>query len=270
MTKNKLAVQLFTLRDHLKTAADFKSSMERIAQMGYPAVQLSAVGAMNGEHAELDAKGAKAILDENNIKCIATHRSWDQLSQDTEKEIEFHKTLGCDFTAIGGIPAPYKEEGADGYRRWIADAEPVIAKLKAGGVRFGYHNHAFELERVDYQNGEPRTLLDLIIDCGNPDMLLELDLYWLAHGGANPQRIVEKCAGRMPVIHIKDKEMNGNEPIMAPIGEGNMDWANLIPACVESGVEWIAIEQDKCYRDAFDCLKSSYDYLARPQFALVG
>lgn len=266
---NTLAVQLYTLRDHLKTTADFQTSMERISQIGYPAVQLSAVGAMNGEHAELDAAQAKSILDENSLQCIATHSSWEQLTQNTDKEIEFHQTLGCDYTAIGGIPALYKEEGEGGYRRFCDDAAPIIAKLKEGGVRFGYHNHAFELERVDFRNGEPRTLLDLIIDCGNPDMLLELDLYWLAHGGANPQRIVEKCAGRMPVIHIKDKEMVGNEPRIAPIGEGNMDWAHLIPACVESGVEWIAIEQDNCYRDAFDCLRSSYDYLARPQFGLV-
>ena len=261
--KNKLAVQLYTLRDHIKTADDFKTSMERISAMGYVAVQLSAVGAMNGDNPELDAKAAKQILDDNGLQAIATHRTWDQLSGETDKEIEFHQTLNCDFTAIGTIPAPYAGEGAGGYQRWIDDAAPVIAKLKAGGVRFGYHNHAFELERVDYVDGQPRTLLDLIIDCGNPDMLMELDLYWLAHGGANPERIVERCKGRMPVIHIKDKEMDGREPIMAPIGEGNMDWAHLIPACVDSGVEWIAIEQDKCYRDAFDCLKSSYDYLTK-------
>lgn len=266
---NKLAVQLYTLRDHIKTAADFVTSMERIAQMGYTAVQLSAVGAMNGDNPELDAVQTKQILDDNGLKCIATHRSWEQLSQDTDKEIAFHKTLGCDFTAIGGIPASYNGEGADGYKRWINDAAPVIAKLKAGGVRFGYHNHAFELERVDYVDGQTRTLLDLIIDCGNPDMLLELDLYWLAHGGANPERIVERCKNRMPIIHIKDKEISGSEPIMAPIGEGNMDWAHLIPACLDSGVEWIAIEQDKCYRDGFDCLQASYDYLARPEFKLV-
>ena len=265
--KDNLAVQLYTLRDHLHTAADFKSSIERIAQIGYGAVQLSAVGAMNGDNPALDVTTAKQILDSNGVKCIATHRSWDQLSQETGAEIEFHRALDCDFTAIGGIPAPYKEAGADGYRRWCDEAAPVIAKLKAGGMRFGYHNHAFELERVDYQNGGPRTLLDLIIDCGNPDMLLELDLYWLGHGGANPQRVVERCAGRMPVIHIKDKEMIGQEPRMAPIGEGNMDWANLIPACLESGVEWIAIEQDNCYRDGFDCLKSSYDYLTNLEVA---
>ena len=261
--KNHLAVQLYTLRDHLKTAADFTRSMERIAQIGYRAVQLSAVGAMDGDNPELDAKTARQILDDNGLKCVATHSNWNQLTQDTEKNIEFHRVLGCDFTAIGGIPAPYKEEGARGYTRWLDAATPVVEKLKSGGVRFGYHNHAFELERVNNQNGQPRTLLDLIIDGGNPDILLELDLYWLAHGGANPQRIVERCAGRMPVIHIKDKEMDGNEPRMAPIGEGNMDWANLIPACLEAGVEWMAIEQDNCYRDAFDCLQSSYDYLKR-------
>jgi sugar phosphate isomerase/epimerase len=35
----------------------------------------------------------------------------------------------------------------------------------------------------------------------------------------------------VPVIHIKDKEMAGNDPVMAPIGEGNLDWDSLIPAC---------------------------------------
>ena len=261
--KNHLAVQLYTLRDHLKSADDFARSMERIAQIGYRAVQLSAVGAMDGDSPELDAHAARQILDDHGLRCIATHSRWDRLVEQTDEEIEFHRILGCDFTAIGGIPAPYKEAGADGYTRWLDAATPVVENLKSGGVRFGYHNHAFELERVDYQNGQPRTLLDLIIDGGNPDMLLELDLYWLSHGGANPQRVVEKCAGRIPIIHIKDKEMAGQEPRMAPIGEGNMDWAHLIPACLDAGVEWFAIEQDNCYRDAFDCLRSSYDYLRR-------
>ena len=102
MTHN-LAVQLYTLRDHLHTTADFTRSMERIAQIGYSAVQMSAVGAMSGDNPDLDAARARQILDECGLKCIATHRSWDQLAQTTGEEIEFHRVLGCDFTAIGGI-----------------------------------------------------------------------------------------------------------------------------------------------------------------------
>ncbi len=67
----------------------------------------------------------------------------------------------------------------------------------------------------------------------------------------------------MPVIHIKDKEMAGDEAVMAPIGEGNLDWEHLLPACEAAGVEWYAVEQDICRRDPFDCLRSSFEFLRR-------
>jgi len=47
--KEKLAVQLFTLRDFTLTAEDFAKTLQRVAAIGYPAVQLSAVGCMGGE-----------------------------------------------------------------------------------------------------------------------------------------------------------------------------------------------------------------------------
>ena len=262
--KNQLAVQLYTVRDFLNTSSDVAQTFAKIREIGYPAVQLSAVGAMTGDNPELDAKTARQILDDTGLKCIATHRSWDDLVHKTEEEIEFHQILGCDFTAIGSMPNLWSEGGntAQKYRDFLMESAPVIAKLKAAGLRFGYHNHAAEFVRQGFEAGHPVTNFDIFIEEGNPDFLLELDLYWVGHAGVNPERIVERCAGRMPVIHIKDKEMHGNEPRMAPIGEGNLDWRNLIPACQKSGVEWIAIEQDTCYRDPFDCLKSSFDYLA--------
>jgi sugar phosphate isomerase/epimerase len=49
---------------------------------------------------------------------------------------------------------------------------------------------------------------------------------------------------------------------MAPVGEGNLDWDGIIAAGEEGGVEWYAIEQDVCRRDPFDCLASSFEFLA--------
>ena len=107
------------------------------------------------------------------------------------------------------------------------------------------------------------TLEDILIDEGGSDLMMELDLYWIAHAGVNPERILERCKGRAPVIHLKDKEAQdgSNDCRMAPIGEGGMDWPHIIAACADAGVEWYTIEQDQCYRDAFDCLLSSYEYL---------
>ncbi|MBT3380691.1 MAG: sugar phosphate isomerase/epimerase [Lentisphaerae bacterium] len=253
----QVAVQMYTVRDFTKTAADFANSLEKCSNMGYKAVQLSAVGCMNGDDPEVSVEQGKQMLDDTGIRCIATHRPWDALMNDTEKEIAFHQTLACDFAAIGGIPKEYGHT-LEGYRRFLGDAGPVIAKLKAAGIRFGHHNHAREFQAFDGV-----WLEDVLIDEGAPDLMMELDLYWVEHAGVNCVRVLERCNGRAPVIHIKDKEVIAEGPVMSPIGEGNMDWPYILPACDEAGVEWIAIEQDTCRRDPFDCLKASYDYLGQ-------
>ncbi len=262
---SQLAVQMYTLRDHTKTARELAESLQKISGIGYRAVPLSAVGAMNasdGNAPEVSAAQARKMLDDNGLHCIATHRNWADLQNQTAREIDFHREVGCDFVAIGSIPGDYRKEGAQGYRRFAREAAPAIAQFKEAGIRFGYHNHAFEFERAEANIPEKLgTLFDILIEEGGGDLMMELDLYWIAHAGANPQRIVERCRGRLPVIHIKDKEMAGDEAVMAPIGEGNLDWEHLLPACEAAGVEWYAVEQDICRRDAFDCLRSSFEFL---------
>jgi sugar phosphate isomerase/epimerase len=260
MAKMPVAAQMYTIRDFTKTARDLAESLEKVRAIGYEAVQLSAVGAMNGERPEVTAEAAREMLDANGLKCIATHRSWDDLANRTDAEIAFHRTLGCDFTAIGGIPGAYGEQGAEGYARFVREAAPVIARLKDAGIRFGYHNHAHEYQRIGPGR---RTLYDIFIEQGGPDFLLELDVYWVDHAGVNPVRILERCSGRVPVIHVKDKEVIAKEgPVMAAVGEGNLDWEGILPACKAAGVEWYCVEQDICRRDPFDCLRSSHAFLS--------
>lgn len=256
---DKLAVQLYTVREHTKTATDFAETLRRIRDIGYTAVQVSAVGAMNGDTPEVDAALARRMLDDNGLTCIATHRSWQALTENTQAEIEFHQTLGCDFAAIGGI-GNHEPETLERYRDFLREARPVIEALKQAGIRFAHHNHSHEFFRPERGGPCPE---DILIDEGGDDLFLELDLYWIEHAGHNCARILERCHNRVPVIHLKDKEVieGKNDTRMAPIGEGNLDWDGIIPACEAAGVRWYAVEQDQCYRDPFDCLKSSYDFL---------
>ncbi len=257
MGQDKLAVQMYTVREFTRTAGNLAGTLRKISEIGYTAVQMSAVGAMNGENPEVSAKEARRMLDDNGLKCIATHRPWTALMNNIDQEIEFHKTIDCDFAAIGGIPGDGYGDTPEGYRRWVEDARGVIASLKKAGIRFGHHNHSKEFMRGD----DGRWLEDILIDEAGKELMLELDLYWVEHAGLNCVRLLERCHGRVPVIHLKDKEVVPEGPVMAPIGEGNMDWDHIIPACEEAGVRWYAIEQDTCRRDPFDCLQSSYQFL---------
>ncbi len=256
---SQLAVQMYTVRDFTLTVADLAATFQKIASIGYTAVQLSAVGAMNGDSPSVDITTARKMLDDNGLRCIATHRSWEQLAHHTEDEIVFHKTLDCDFTAIGGIPSEYGKEGADGYRRFVDEAGPVLACLQSAGIRFGHHNHAHEFER--YEASNPATLFDILIENGGPAYCLEVDVYWAWHGGVDPSALLRRCRNRVPVIHLKDKEVVNGKPEIGAIGEGNLPWDTILSACKDSGVEWYCVEQDTCRRDPFDCLLSSFEYL---------
>ena len=46
------------------------------------------------------------------------------------------------------------------------------------------------------------------------------------------------------------------------VGEGNLDWTEIIDQAIASGAQYLLIEQDDQYgRDPFDCLQTSRDNL---------
>lgn len=52
------------------------------------------------------------------------------------------------------------------------------------------------------------------------------------------------------------------EQRFAAIGEGNMNFAGILEACKEIGVEWGLVEQDQCYgNNPFECLQTSFQNL---------
>ncbi|MDD2709628.1 MAG: sugar phosphate isomerase/epimerase [Verrucomicrobiae bacterium] len=258
---DKLAVQMYTIRDFTTDRQSLHNSLRKISELGYKAVQFSAVQCMNGGSPQVNARDARDMLDEFGLRYIATHRSWNDLVSKTDEEIAFHKTLGCDYAAIGGIDKNYPDT-ITGYRSWLKDAAKLVKALKTEGIRFGHHNHSREFVRPCVPGP---TLEDILIDEGGSDLMLELDLYWVIHAGADPCRLLRRCAGRVPVIHLKDKEVlpGTNDGIIAPIGEGVIDWEGIIPVCEKCGVDWYAIEQDTCRRDPFDCLRSSFACLSQ-------
>lgn len=249
----RLAAQLYTLRDFTKTWEGFDDVLRTMHGIGYDGVQLSAIGCM-GDSLE-DAIRARELLDSNGLECCATHRPWNRLRDETEAEIAFHQALRCDYVAIGGLWDD--KDSPETYLRFLDESRDVIPRLKAKGIRFGYHNHSHEFARF----GPARQrLLDLLIEGGKPDLMMEIDTYWVAHAGADPAALLSRCEGRIPAIHLKDMEIvPGEGPVMAPVGEGNLNWDAILAV---PGVEWAIVEQDVCRRDPFDCLASSFEFLS--------
>jgi len=253
MTHPVLAAQLYTVRDFTKTEKDLTSAAEKIRKIGYRAVQVSGIG-------PIDHNTVKKIMDDHGLEICITHIGYDDLWNRTQVVIEQHQLWNCRHVAIGSLPMEYRT-GEDGFRRFAIEASQVGKKLSEAGLTFSYHNHSFEFVRFG-----KRTGLDVIYEESDPRYLLaELDTYWVQHGGGDPAGWVRKLKNRMPVIHLKDMVVTADgwdvQQMMAEIGQGNLNWGEILQACKECGVQWYAVEQDVCQHDPFESLKISYEYL---------
>lgn len=239
-----LAAQMYTLRDFTKTPADIANTLKRVRQIGYQAVQLSALGPIAPEE-------LRKFLDAEGLTVAATHFSFEKMRDDPTSVLAEHKLLGCEFTAIGGLPQSYRN--ADGYPRFAEEATVVAKRLKEGGLTWGYHNHSFELEKFNGRTG----LETLYADSDPKYFTAEIDTYWIAHGGGDPAWWIRSVKGRIPLVHLKDMVMQDNKQMMAEVGEGNLNWPAILDACKEAGVRWYIVEQDVCQRDPFESLAIS-------------
>lgn len=250
----QVAAQLYTLREFCKTPADIAKSMKKVAAIGYKAVQASALG-------PIEPKELKKIFDDNGLVCCATHEPLDAMLNQTEAVIEKHRILDCKYTALGGFFPKPEEMTEPNWTRFISEFNDAGRKFEGSGIRLGYHNHHHEFASLAGPGS--KTIWQLLIEKLSPDLFLEIDTYWVQHGGADPAAWIEKLAGRVPAVHFKDMGISLDKKIeMRSVGGGNMNFDRIIAACKAAKVEWHIVEQDNCNGlDPFDCLKASLEWL---------
>ncbi len=250
MSKITLGAQLFTCREFTKDISGVVETFRKVRQIGYETVQISGFGDVD------PGDVAKALKDEG-LKCVVTHMGWNSFLEDLDNVIETHRIWDCTHTAIGGLSGEYRS--AEGLHRFVDELKPVAEKLAEAGMDFSYHNHNHELAKFD-----GRTWLEQLYELAPPEMLkAEIDTYWIVAGGGDPVKWIRDLAGREPVIHFKDMIVTPErEQRFAEIGEGNLNWPEIIRASEDGGVEYALIEQDNTYgKDPFECLRISYDNL---------
>jgi len=244
MTESRIAAQMYTLREFTKTPADIAATMKKVRDIGYEAVQLSALG-------PIAPSELKKILNGEELTVSSTHISFDRMRDDPEGVIEEHRILECKHTAIGGMPTDYRN--AEGFHKFAKEASEVAKKLAEGGLTFSYHNHSFEFEKFGDKTG-----LEILRTESDPRYFnLEIDTYWVQHGGGDPADWIMKCKGRIPLLHLKDMTNKAGQQLMAEIGEGNLNWPAIFEAAGDAGVEWYLVEQDICQRNPFESLAIS-------------
>ena len=243
-----LGAQTYTVRRFTQSPRDFAEAMRRIAAIGYRAVQLSAVGPM--EPAFL-----RETCDRYSLQIVLTHTHPERILNDPEGVVREHQTLGCPYVGIGMLPERYRESAW--IDRFALDFAGPARRLREAGLRLMYHNHNFEWERLP----DGRRMLDAVLGGLPPELLgVTLDTYWVQAAGCDVLAWIERLQDRIACVHLKDMAVRGFEQRMAPIGDGNIDFAAVLAKLQSLGkTDHLLVEQDECYgEDPFACLERSF------------
>lgn len=243
------AIQLYTVRDLL--GENFKSTVEKIAEMGYKGVELA------GDTGGMNARELKAFLDGLGLAVAGSHTPIEQIAEDVQPAIDFALEVGNKFVVCPYLGDNWREN-AEGYIKVAKILEKAGAKCKDAGLRMCYHNHSFEFTKFDGEYG-----FDILYANSDPELVqLELDTYWVKNGGEEPVEYINKYSGRVPLIHLKDMKDDENRSF-AEVGTGTLDMNAIFEAAQKAGTKWYIVEQDVCPGSPLDSAKISIENLKK-------
>lgn len=272
----KIGIQLYSVMDAMNKAP--KASIERLAGMGYKAVELVQWGG-NPKVFGLPADEFKALCDDNDIKIISTHSG---IQEDPSKEeeimnnwrklFEIQKACGGKYFVIPSYQAEYTVEGI----QRMCDYFNRVGKLAAEyGLKLGYHNHSGEYQKL---KDSDKVMWEYLVENTDPKYVcFELDVYWCTKGGKDPVDYLKKYPKRIELLHIKDDFVIGET--------GTINFEGIFKQFYKNGMKDYVVEietpqwlrekknadgskysQEQINEEIFKAAQKSADYLKAADF----
>ena len=253
----KIGVQLYTIRDYMQTAEDIRASFRKLKAMGITQGQTAGCAIDYAEYGKIAA--------EEGFELVGTHDNFDMMRDDFEKSYENHVALGLVEMNMG--TGGYFRMSVEEIEQFIKDANVVAKKIAEKGGKFTYHNHHNEFLKLE--NGS--NMMEMLVEKLDPEnATYVLDTHWVQRGGGDPIWWINRLAGKIDILHLKDMTVVKNEagetiPYITEVGNGHLNWDGILEAAEKAGVKYYVIEQDTNWIDGdpFKSLEVSANFLKK-------
>jgi len=257
LEKKAIGLQLYTVRDKIKQ--DLKTTLEKVAKIGYNSCEAAGYNITDGTFYGMNAKEFVKFLNGLGMPLNSSHTVFELDSAD--KVIGDAAASGVKYIVYPFLSEQFRTN-LDGWKATAEKFNKMGQIAKKNGIKFGYHNHAFEFEKMDDQ-----VPYDLLLTQTDPSLVtFEMDTYWVTRGGHNPVDYFKKYPGRFGLWHIKDM-VKTEDMFFAPVGSGRMDFASIFAEKEIAGMKYFFVEQDSFKdMDPFESIEMSYKYLSQSKF----
>jgi sugar phosphate isomerase/epimerase len=237
---NRLGLQCWSLRNQL--TASLPQGMADIKALGFTEIET----ASTYNHT---AKEFRALADANGLKIAGCHIPYERLEANVDECIAEAKTLGASYIIVAWVPHKTDFDVPQA-RAAVANFNAWGAKMKAAGLKFGFHTHGYEFAPLP----DGTSAFDVMMKETDPDLVFcEMDVFWVVQAGIDPVALMEKYPNRFKAFHIKDMKKGapihlyqGHAPASdnVVVGTGLMDWPAIVAEGRKVGVKYYFIEDE--------------------------
>lgn len=246
--KQSTGIQLWTLRPLIEK--DLPGVLQSLHSIGYNSIEPFG---FDGEFFGYGAAEFKRICDNLDLSIHSTHSSVDENNADVLAEKG--KEAGLEFLVM-----PWTDSSilttADDYKRFSEKLNRIGEKVNKTGLRFAYHNHAFEFELKEEQ-----IPYDIMLKNTDPRLVtFQMDIYWIVKGGQKPEEYFQNFPGRFESWHLKDMACDGNS---CAVGDGAIDFRYLMKFSKKAGLKRFFVEQEYFSGTTeIEAVRKSYNYIS--------
>ena len=252
-SKKEIYLQLYSLRDDIK--ADYNATIDSVSKMGFTGIE--AAGYNDGMFYGMTPADFKQSIENAGMEVLSSHAGrpladpaadtdWDATWAWWDTAIQAHKDAGMEYIVTAWIPTPKTLVDLQAYCDYFNE---IGEKANAAGMKFGYHNHAFEFEEV-----EGELMYDYMLENTDPSkVFFQMDVYWVIEGGHDPVDYFNRYPDRFELLHIKDELELGRS--------GKVDFANIYNNVDTSGAKYMIVEVERYTGTPIEGVRESYNFL---------
>lgn len=267
--KKEVCIQLYSLRTILdgvnkdgKVSESYTKLLKDLADMGYTSVETANYD--NGKFYGRTPQQFKEDCEKAGLKVLSAHTNRGLSDQELasgdfteamkwwKQCIADHKAAGMEYIVCPWMGVPKTMKDLLTQCKYLNE----IGKLcKQSGIKFGYHNHSHEFQKV-----EGKTMYDVMLEKTDPEyVFFEMDVFWTVWGQNSPVNYFKKYPGRFKMFHIKDYREIGQS--------GMVGYDAIFNNADKAGMENFVVELEQSEAPSIvDGVRISIDYLLNADF----
>lgn len=241
----KIGIQVSSLKPLLLTEDQVRVAFRSIHALGGSQVQLQWIDP------SVSPNAIAAALRDNGLQSLSVQDLCESVRIDFDYYVNLNALTGGKWLCVSRIPERLRSR--EGLDTFLTELRGMQARLDPWDQKLCFHPVS-----ADFTAVPGFRAVDYLLEA-MPELDVCLDLYHLNRCCTNMPAYIHRYAGRICMVHFKDSIGD----TLVPAGQGDTNWTGVVRACLDAGVPYAFVEQERWQRDPYVCLKDAMNWLDR-------